>query len=1560
VPVAEAALAFVASKVLDQLAGEVGGVSSRRVRSWLGRDPQRFACQVALAQTEARFAERHPDWHRSLFDEHFLKTAAFPLLARSLTRGGEATAAEVAEAWAHQFRREGETGVDPNARRRTEEATQVAADLLRIWREEVGRHDVFRPVLDSAALEQLSDSAVRMDDVRAALGDLDRVLLRARYPALEDYVDWPSRSAIRTRGPFVGREWLFAQLSELAARSRAAYVSIEADAGLGKTALAVALAARHGAPLFLFGEAAGRVRSDQCLNHLCVELIDRFELQHDRLPDRAGDDSGMLSRLLEEAVPSGQVWVVIDALDEAASVPLPDELPTGAYVVLTHRPGDYAPGVRPGTAHHRLRITSADDRQRSDVLTYLTQRLQCDDAVRAVVAEPGGIERLARASDGNFMYLAYLLEELGDAQALDLDALPRGLSGYYQRMWRAIAAEADRDWAGWDALRRPVIELLAVAGEPVTTAWLADVSGRSTGEIQRRALHSWRRFLHEDGERWRIVHQSFRDFLGSTNEVDLTAAHGMVAAYFADRWTDHDGYASRHLCMHLRSAGDGERLFGLVERADWRAAQLAADPSGTAYRADVEEAWDAAYAANDEALSAGETPPFLLTEITCALSIAEQRSFADTVPVALLLRLLESDIWTPGQVVAAVASRPEPIERVVAFTALVPLLGGQLRERAVAEAVGSALEIDEPIDRAWALTSLLQIATGPWEERIAAERRIAVAEGLEDGRSFDAWYYATAVERLAPVLEESQVDGVLQAARALDDPESRVSALLAVARRLSGHDADEVFADVLTSMERLDEWHLPQLLDRHEDLPEPFLSGVLAILATWGDASAGGWVLRSLAPRLTGELARMAMRVVERMEDPRERQLATAVLAEDLSESERRSIFTQALESVAEAEAGFGGFQLVDLAPKMPDELLPRALEIVRELAAAAPDSDEDDLLGAPVDACLEALAPRLADHLLEDALDLASGLVEPTRTTALANLAPYLPDTLVARAFDAIAHSADTGDATALAALAPRLPDDMLGAALDLATTLRSPVDDEPVSQVLAALAPRLPDELLVHALAAVAQLPPWGDDRSSALAALAPRLPAECLPSAIAALSTDTYWRASAYGVLAPSLQGEDRLTAARQALAAAEHAVDPSTLPYTVARVAAYLPEPERSTTVRAAWSSLERLDPDDYGTSPVIALFPHLSQEQQRLALTSLDPDELLAEDLETLMPHLSEGDLERMLQSTPDSESAAERLTLLAPRLPVRLIPLALDAISAVPFPTYVEALTALVPRVPPAERAEVLAGYRDRAREFDDAQARAMALAALAPLLTGRDRLDTVAAAAQAAGELTDPISQISTVAEVAAQLAPDERQALVGPAIRATVALSPPALRVSAIAMLAPFLGDDKSAWVREAHTIATSLPDPQALIELAPCLPDALVPPAFEYASALRHPTLRARGVAALAARVTDDQLERALSGLSGPLLDPGVFKALAPHLTDRTLPAALAATAHLSDPPARASAFAELAAAHQIDPRTLHQHVRSILRAAASRGNRALDQALHQLSPALGQWQTSDVAA
>jgi len=387
---------------------------------------------------------------------------------------------------------------------------------------------------------------------------------------------------------FVGREAVFTALAAFAESSAGGYFEIVGDAGLGKTALATQIVRRREAVPFLASATTGVQRPDQLLTHVSATLIQRYDLPHTTLPARAGTDAMFLSQILVEAVeraPGRQVWIVVDGLDEADEAPpganpllLPAELPHGVFVVVTHRPGAGL-SVAPGMRLRRYELRRDDPEQLADLHAYVRGAAGRPAMARVLARYPaelgpdGFADRLTDASEGNFMYVSYVLGDMlalgsGD-DLIDLADLPPGLVGYYQRFWLRMTATQSSNWAAWQELQEPVLELLAVARAPVSADWLGSQLARKPQEIRMRVLEPWARLLSQAGPArtptWRLVHRTFADFLD--DKLDLAAAHHRLAARYLDdpagigHW---DEYGLRYVPSHLteaarRSAAPGDR-----------------------------------------------------------------------------------------------------------------------------------------------------------------------------------------------------------------------------------------------------------------------------------------------------------------------------------------------------------------------------------------------------------------------------------------------------------------------------------------------------------------------------------------------------------------------------------------------------------------------------------------------------------------------------------------------------------------------------------------------------------------------------------------------------------------------------------------------------------------------------------------------------------------------------------------------------------------------------------------------------------------------------------------
>ncbi|MGW3352854.1 hypothetical protein ACWDA3_57000 [Nonomuraea rubra] len=363
---------------------------------------------------------------------------------------------------------------------------------------------------------------------------------------------------LTVHGGFVGRERVFTELEDFASTQTRGFFEIVGGAGLGKTALAVEIARRRDAITFLASVAGGATHPEQFLAHACASLIARYDLSYESLPERAEHDPEFLRRLMRAAVEESKapVWIVVDALDEAQTPPtganpllLPPNPPDQVYLVVTRRAGDLIPV--PGVPRRRHVLAHDEPGQRHDIERLIQARL-------GARATPALMRQLTEAADGNFMYLSFVLGDLTAGELKSVERLPDGLAGYYRQFWEGMTAIRERDWALWKALHEPVAKRLAVAFEPVTTAWLADQVGKPADEVQFQVLDRWSRLL-DQGRRgakptWRTIHQTFAEYLHG--ELDLHSAHRSVAESYLGKqpYSAWDDYGMRHAMAHLARA----------------------------------------------------------------------------------------------------------------------------------------------------------------------------------------------------------------------------------------------------------------------------------------------------------------------------------------------------------------------------------------------------------------------------------------------------------------------------------------------------------------------------------------------------------------------------------------------------------------------------------------------------------------------------------------------------------------------------------------------------------------------------------------------------------------------------------------------------------------------------------------------------------------------------------------------------------------------------------------------------------------------------------------------
>lgn len=360
----------------------------------------------------------------------------------------------------------------------------------------------------------------------------------------------------KTEG-FVGRQWLFDAIDGFTQKEARGYVQILGDPGIGKTTLIAEMVKRHRHPHHFNIRSEGIQKPEQFLPSLCAQLVAKFGLGYSSLPPEVSRDASFLLNLLEKVAAklksSGRkLLILVDALDESDptavtrgsnTLYLPADLPDGIFIVVTSRRA--GPPLHYACAEHKIDLQKEAANNFADVRLFAHAWLG-KEGIQAYIRNQGlddtaFVDEIVRLSEGNFMYLHYVLPEIekGTYRDMKFDRLPVGLKNYYEDAWNRMR---EGDPAAWFDYKLPVLVALTVAKEPVSLELISDFSQVKQLSRIHEVLAEWAAFLQpmevdEEGDRetrWRLYHDSFHEFIAAKDQVkgervDLKAAHGMAA-----------------------------------------------------------------------------------------------------------------------------------------------------------------------------------------------------------------------------------------------------------------------------------------------------------------------------------------------------------------------------------------------------------------------------------------------------------------------------------------------------------------------------------------------------------------------------------------------------------------------------------------------------------------------------------------------------------------------------------------------------------------------------------------------------------------------------------------------------------------------------------------------------------------------------------------------------------------------------------------------------------------------------------------------------------------------
>ncbi len=1326
-----------------------------------------------------------------------------------------------------------------------------------------------------------------------------------RYPELRDFLYDFSELVAEVTRDFVGREFVFDAIAAFLRRNKCGYFRIVADAGLGKTALAAEIARRHGATAFFANASSGLTRPDQCLNHLCSDLIARFGLDYGHLPARSGEDSKFLVQLLTEAAARSPapIMLVVDGLDEADDpVPgrncllLPDRLPARVFVVVTQRPSVTAIATGAGTPIEELVISRGSTEQRQDVEAYLRRQSHqptLRERLTAASVNPENFVALfATASEGNFKYLDYTIAEftaepVGEG-GFDVMRLPHGLEGYYSQFWARMEATGKADgWTEWNQLFRPCMAFLAVAAEPVSLQWLATHVKREPEEILERVLVPWRRFLscakREFGETWRVVHRSFADFLGK--RLDLEAMHRAIAAFYrADplRWEEHGSYASRHLAWHLRHGRDFAGLFSLVDDSAWYHAQLAADVSGTLFLEDIGHAWSVAdemllEAATDEARAQA-----LGRSIRCALAAASVRSLSGQLPPELIRELVLSDVWKPTQALAVLRQTP----------------GGAAKSRGIVEL---AAHLPEDL----------------------------LGEVLEVARGIDRdWDLVRAVEVLAPRLPEQQLPRAWDMLSRLEDIAMRPHAARAVAARAP----DSMLQDIINTALGERFWFkvhgvdvLAAIAGR---LPQDVLNKTLERVLGREPGKRQARLLAELAPHLPDQAKRRAIdqALAGRGDDEhsfgggsREWSRALTLLLPLLDDDTRARLLNEAVDAAVAAESldsiavllphlpSARRIELCDMAAVFADSTnrVYTLLEIAKyssgyqrqaalsEAKRAASGMEEAK---ERIECLTAALALVEGDSPRDDVETLLDGVLAleiSDRKRALERLAPYLPPELARRALTSVRDVTELE----LVALSRQLPGSERVETVNRALGLTRTIGDGGVFvEALRPLLRHLPESVLFDELPTVVRdaMASYheGNARFKFIMDFPEEVQRRAIEEALRQISAceDVSSRAFSSFPLIPLLNGAQRQSVIDEAFKQASAIEEKVLRTQAIAELIPWLEEPSRAEAIRYVQKDTEAIVREAPAAYPsvhinaLLAALPSLTETSKTVALTralelalGVDDENASLALLEKLAPLLPAELFTRALRQVEDTSTesvGANLLAVLVPYLSADQVEKVLEVTGRLRRPFLRAGLLSIIGKF--LHEPAMLQTAFEAALAIPDESYRSLTLAELAPYLTP-DLIDRALAASR---DMYLP----ETRAEALVALVPrsgDRWESALSEVLEIVPLIEEPEKRVSAMTALIPLL-DGQTADNAQSEALDAALSVEQdddraeALLKLAPQLSETHIERLRQQVRHIYSDKVRADFLRDLSVK--------GLSPHAGPVLRPRFFQDALHTLAER----------------------------------------------------------------------------
>ncbi|MBV8821428.1 MAG: hypothetical protein JO123_01395, partial [Ktedonobacteraceae bacterium] len=398
-------------------------------------------------------------------------------------------------------------------------------------------------------------------------------------------------------------------------QSSGGYITITGQAGQGKSSIIAKLVEEYGPDKTAHHFIPFNPGPDHqvgLLRNVMARLIMKYDL-----PDfyvvsesRAGLRDYLPKVLAEISSRGGQEVIFIDGLDQLTEDQngerdlsfLPTNPPEGVVFVLGTRPNDTLRPLELLKSHHTYQLPNLNRYDFDLILAH-----------RNVELEKSLADQFYDTMQKNALYLDLVAKELAQEESGKPEEVIKHVANNPENIFSLSIMRLKRHTMEWREVLRPILGVLLVAREPLTTRHMRHILAIEDDERLREGLARLGGLIADDGrQRYSLFHLKLYDYLRqderNPNKEYVFATdeeenwHRNLADWCGQGklsviWEDvkrnpveqrRREYARQHYITHLYYARDWSTLFAALDEGSYGQAKVRYDPSTRLYAQDLD------------------------------------------------------------------------------------------------------------------------------------------------------------------------------------------------------------------------------------------------------------------------------------------------------------------------------------------------------------------------------------------------------------------------------------------------------------------------------------------------------------------------------------------------------------------------------------------------------------------------------------------------------------------------------------------------------------------------------------------------------------------------------------------------------------------------------------------------------------------------------------------------------------------------------------------------------------------------------------------------------------